>query len=206
MTNQEAIKLALESLKENHYYMIDAGMPNQSMLNKTLIAYKALEEALAKQEHSEMVAKARYNRLRDDYNEAIELLRLAGMAAKKWEEHVNRCQLQGVDLDHSFAPQQRKPVPPSAYESLIRDMTTIAAKEVPNGCSVSDFASHALADAELREHDAPQQRKPMTNENPLLVFAKECVLGAYSETELADAAFRAIEAAHNIQPDTGVEE
>jgi hypothetical protein len=55
-------------------------------------------------------------------------------------------------------------------------------------------------------YTTPQQRKPMTNENPLLVFAKECVLGAYSETELADAAFRAIEAAHNIQPDTGVEE
>lgn len=43
-----------------------------------------------------------------------------------------------------------------------------------------------------------QQRKPLTNENPLLVFAKECVLGTYSETELADAAFRAIEAAHGI--------
>jgi hypothetical protein len=46
--------------------------------------------------------------------------------------------------------------PASAYESLIQDMTTIAAKEVPNGCAVSDFARHALADAELREHDAPQ--------------------------------------------------
>lgn len=48
-------------------------------------------------------------------------------------------------------------------------------------------------------YTTPQQRKPMTNENPLLVFAKECVLGAYSETELADAAFRAIEAAHGIK-------
>ena len=49
----EAIKLALEALKENHYYMIDAGLPNQSMLNKTLTAYKTLEEALAKQEQGE---------------------------------------------------------------------------------------------------------------------------------------------------------
>ena len=49
-STDEALKMALEALKENHYYMIDAGLPNQSMLNKTLTAYKALEEALAKQE------------------------------------------------------------------------------------------------------------------------------------------------------------
>ena len=61
-------------------------------------------------------------------------------------------------------PQQRNPVPPSAYEGLIRDMTTIAAKEVPNGCSISDFARHALADADVREHEAPQQCKPLTDE------------------------------------------
>lgn len=59
-------------------------------------------------------------------------------------------------------PPPRKSVPPSAYESLIRDMTTIAAREVPKGCSVSDFARHALADAELREHDASPKRKSLT--------------------------------------------
>ena len=48
-------------------------------------------------------------------------------------------------------------------------------------------------------YTSPPQRQPLTNENPLLVFAKECVLGAYSETELPDAAFRAIEAAHGIK-------
>jgi hypothetical protein len=52
----ETLKLALEALKQNHYYMIDAGLPNQSMLKKTLTAYKALEEALAKQEQVEPVA------------------------------------------------------------------------------------------------------------------------------------------------------
>jgi hypothetical protein len=51
--SNEAMKLALEALKENHYYMIDAGLPNQSMLNKTLMAYKALEEALAKQKQDD---------------------------------------------------------------------------------------------------------------------------------------------------------
>ena len=43
----EALKLALEALKKCHYYMIDAGLPNQSLLNEAFTAYKALEEALA---------------------------------------------------------------------------------------------------------------------------------------------------------------
>lgn len=36
---------------------------------------------------------------------------------------------------------------------------------------------------------------PQPKHEPLLVFAKECVLGAYRESELADAAQRAINAA-----------
>ena len=32
------------------------------------------------------------------------------------------------------------------------------------------------------------QRKPLTDEHPLVVFAKECVLGAYKESEVGDAA------------------
>ena len=47
--------------------------------------------------------------------------------------------------------------------------------------------------------EKPPQRKPLTDEHPLMVFAKECVLGAYQETELADAAKRAIETAHDIK-------
>ena len=39
----EALKLALEALKKCHYYMIDAGLPNQSLLNEAFTAYKALE-------------------------------------------------------------------------------------------------------------------------------------------------------------------
>ena len=49
MTPQQidAMKLAHEALKKCHYYMIDAGLPNQSLLNEGFTAYKALEEALA---------------------------------------------------------------------------------------------------------------------------------------------------------------
>jgi rRNA maturation endonuclease Nob1 len=39
----EALKLALEALKKCHYYMIGAGLPNQSLLNEAFTAYKALE-------------------------------------------------------------------------------------------------------------------------------------------------------------------
>ena len=44
----------------------------------------------------------------------------------------------------------------------------------------------------------PPQRKPLTDEHPLMMFAKECALGAYQEYELADAANKAIEAADKI--------
>ena len=45
MTPQQlkAMKLALEALKKCHYYMINAGLPNQSLLNEAFTAYKALE-------------------------------------------------------------------------------------------------------------------------------------------------------------------
>lgn len=47
-------------------------------------------------------------------------------------------------------------------------------------------------------YTTPPQRKPLTDEHPLMVFAKECALGAYQEYELADAANKAIEAADKI--------
>ena len=50
MTDKETMKQALEALKENHYYMINSGLPNQSMLNKAFTAYKALEERSAQPE------------------------------------------------------------------------------------------------------------------------------------------------------------
>lgn len=65
--------------------------------------------------------------------------------------------------------------------------------------AVNENTITAMTNAYNLGVEAGQQRKPLNNQNPLLVFAKECVLGAYSETELADAAFRAIEAAHNIK-------
>ena len=42
-----AMKQALEALKKSHYYMIDAGLPNQSMLDENFTAITALRAAIA---------------------------------------------------------------------------------------------------------------------------------------------------------------
>jgi hypothetical protein len=65
-----------------------------------------------KQEQGEqdMVSKARYNRVRDDYNALLEKSQQDAKHAEEWRQHVKHCQLQGVDLDHNFSPQQRKPL------------------------------------------------------------------------------------------------
>lgn len=43
----ESLKLALKALEQCHYYMIDAGLPNQSLLNEVFTASTAIKEALA---------------------------------------------------------------------------------------------------------------------------------------------------------------
>ena len=47
--SKEAMKLACKALRDCHYYMINAGLPNQSLLNETFTAYMEMEAALAKQ-------------------------------------------------------------------------------------------------------------------------------------------------------------
>ncbi len=72
-------------------------------------------------------------------------------------------------------------------------------KAQPNGCQLHNLhCGYPACDRKAVVNPQPK-REPLTNKNPLLVFAKECVLGAYREDELADAAFKAIEAAHGIK-------
>jgi hypothetical protein len=47
--SKKAMKLACKALRDCHYYMINAGLPNQSLLNEAFTAYMELEAALAKQ-------------------------------------------------------------------------------------------------------------------------------------------------------------
>ena len=49
----EVLKQMQEALKEYHYYTIDAGLPNQSMLNKGYAAYQAGLKAIAELESQE---------------------------------------------------------------------------------------------------------------------------------------------------------
>ena len=52
----EVLKQMLEALKEYHYYVIEAGLPNQSMLNKGYAAYQAGKQAIKELESQEPVA------------------------------------------------------------------------------------------------------------------------------------------------------
>ena len=52
----EVLKQMQEALREYHYYTIDAGLPNQSMLNKGYAAYQAGKQAIAELESQEPVA------------------------------------------------------------------------------------------------------------------------------------------------------
>ena len=49
----EVLKQMQEALREYHYYTIDAGLPNQSMLNKGYAAYQAGKQAIAELESQE---------------------------------------------------------------------------------------------------------------------------------------------------------
>jgi hypothetical protein len=46
----EVLKQMQEALREYHYYTIDAGLPNQSMLNKGYAAFQAGKQAIAELE------------------------------------------------------------------------------------------------------------------------------------------------------------
>jgi hypothetical protein len=52
----EVLKQMQKALREYHYYTIDAGLPNQSMLNKGYAAYQAGKQAIAELESQEPVA------------------------------------------------------------------------------------------------------------------------------------------------------
>lgn len=93
-------------------------------------------------------------------------------------------------------------MPDALTDALIdaRQAIAEAEKQEPACCSGKCPNKKECENAMQCLYTHPQpKREPLTNENPLLVFAKECVLGAYREDELADAAQRAIKAAHGTK-------
>ena len=98
----------------------------------------------------------------DDNALRLEFATIPSSADSNMRRHDNGQFIYGVEADYQDWRQKRRGLtprpaqePPSAYESLVRDMTTIAAREVPRGIPIAEFAMHALADAERREHPAP---------------------------------------------------
>lgn len=49
----EVLKQMQKALREYHYYTIDAGLPNQSMLNKGYAAFQAGKQAIAELERQD---------------------------------------------------------------------------------------------------------------------------------------------------------
>jgi hypothetical protein len=64
--SKEAMKLACKALMDCHYYMINAGLPNQSLLNEAFTAYMELEAALAEQPAQQELVAWQYRDARDD--------------------------------------------------------------------------------------------------------------------------------------------
>jgi len=123
-----------------------------------------------KQEHGEPVAWAGYNL--DDMCEAFDrVIEEHHSRTNPFHDPVNKDAMLALRILRGFIPYMKRYTTPPQGEAR----------------GLSQQQQQRIA-----------ERKPLTDENPLLVFAKECVLGAYSETELANAAFRAIEAAHGI--------
>jgi hypothetical protein len=102
--SKEAMTKAIEVLKKCHYYMIDAGLPNQSMLIDVFKAYKALEAALAEQpaqqEHHDPIGDAQYKLI-------------AEQAAQQEPVSIEHClwaQNGNTPCPHTSTPAQRKPL------------------------------------------------------------------------------------------------
>ena len=50
LIDKATVKLTQKALMKCHYHIIDAGLPNQSLLDEVFTAFKALKEALAQPE------------------------------------------------------------------------------------------------------------------------------------------------------------
>ena len=150
MTKDEAMKLALKSIRELVVDESDDAPALQGVRMRKQKAEKALREALAQPEQELVGWRVTYSKV---------IKALAAIVTVHTPD--NLFDLDAIPRDPVMGLVQQIRVAIDGYE--------------------------------------PPQRKPLTDEHPLVVFAKECVLGAYKESELGDAARRAIEAAYNIK-------
>ena len=175
MTKDEALKLALEALEVANSCVDGYYIPKgKTHLPEVEQAITAIKEALEQPEQ--------------ELTTTLEASIHAGLDKKNDKK---------TKVDHHGKQPEQEPVVDidgDEFDAHFRKRINVYADEHP-ALLVRQLARR------LRKEwsTTPPQRKPLTDEHPLMVFAKECVLGAYQETELADAAQRAIKAAHGIK-------
>jgi hypothetical protein len=138
---QEALKLALEALKKCHYYMIDAGLPNQSLLNEAFTAYKALEafKEHSMQEVQRLGQEIEHEPVGDEWTPCIKLPVIVHVRKQRHgETHVST----------------REGITPVNLEDLI--MRGVSGEEYPIG--------RAIFEQTYSLDTTPPQRKPLTDE------------------------------------------
>jgi hypothetical protein len=113
MMSKEAMKLACKALRDCHYYMINAGLPNQSLLNEAFTAYMELEAALAKQPAQQEPDWLDKQQTETDWDHVWLLIKAASYASSRgfisgtsnWGSAVSRYM-----RNESTQPAQRKPL------------------------------------------------------------------------------------------------
>lgn len=184
--SQEAMRLACKALRDCHYYMINAGLPNQSLLNEAFTAYMELEAALAKQPApvQQEPVECQYGKggyacceggpcKADEQNNAPQPAQQEPVAVVSGY-YGGQCVILPIDparIFNSNTPLYTAPQPCPTCEALARTVML-----------------------DQTSHDA--QRKPLTDEE-LVDVASNCGMNGLNIHGYTFA--RAIEAAHGIK-------
>jgi hypothetical protein len=205
MTPQQidAMKLALEALKKCHYYMIDAGLPNQSLLNEAFTAYKALE---ALKEH----AMQEVQRLGQEIEQ--EPIGFVPRSVIDWLSSKHRSSSANITTTIWASPDktsenaaiyisqpQPEQEPYSVQQAYAMAQVCLDLHE-SLGCKWGD--NPYLTINQLKA--SPPQRKPLTHKEiwnairPLTQSDAVCM----SLVQISMDEYRAIEAAHGIKENT----
>jgi len=183
----EALKLALEALKKCHYYMIDAGLPNQSLLNEAFTAYKAVE---ALKEH----AMRETQRLGQEIEQApvADALHFAHWTTDKKDLSdyilVGSLTLAGIE-DGEYGTSEIDPLDNTIDALQERLVTGSDHKKVPLLAYIGALKP------------TPPQRKPLTDEE-IDAIADEYLVDYRIPAGCALNFARDIEAAHGIKENT----
>lgn len=197
MTKQtEALKLALEALKKCHYYMIDAGLPNQSLLNVVCTASSALKSALAEQPAQQQQEPIGYL----FQHEETGLTTVVDVQQVEWGFEKNNPRHQKIGPVYTSPPaqpaQQEEPKCGAIIEVFDKDWR-LDYMSLPVG-------KHKLYTQQYT-YTSPQQRKPLTDEEKLMCWSRatyDADIEHKTEHQCLMEYGTEIEAAHGIKENT----